>query len=262
MIEQIMNEFGEFIIGFFGVTTAFFIWLQLRTQAQIKDKEAKIEMLESEQIKIVSEQIKIQAQADTTRKRVEIYGEVVAEIPKARETWQGVINRMSEHRLEGDRRIAESQKHLASAIEGLDKTIANDSEQTSVAINNLSHILEIQAQHYQELRSDIKKLQVDSNQNNTLMTESQQSIQKTATKTHQDVSEVLEAVVAIRDRVIPLIEAVEKKMANIDSNKDIMSDIRQTLEDIKGVLVTPDSPIAMQRRDNNNDDNVAKETKS
>jgi hypothetical protein len=125
-MEKFMSEYADIIIPFLGVVSAFLLWMQYRTQVRLRDKDATLENIENNQIKI-------QSDADQARIRDENTQKLIEGIFRGEERWQKVMDVNSERRLEEGRLKRESDTLLASSI-----------DRQAAATLELKNVLEIQ----------------------------------------------------------------------------------------------------------------------
>jgi chromosome segregation ATPase len=109
-------------------------------EAQIAAQRERMEALESQQIRIQSE-------AATQREQMNIFKSMVADIPKTRETWQSIIDRMSSRRSEMEQKMTDAYNKQNTLI------AANTS-----AFQNLTAMVELQSAHLGQLSNKVASI--------------------------------------------------------------------------------------------------------
>lgn len=179
-----MSQYADVIVTALGAITAFLVWLQLRTQTTLRDKDAKLKTIENKQ----SIQ---QAEADQQKAQLEIVRELAAGAFKSQETWQSVVNTMSERRRESDTEISRALKENAQAV------------------SNLSSVLEIQVTTY----SNFKTVVEDSLRAFVL---SADATYKSVDSQKEELTLVQQAIKTLTTRIDDMIDLEEKHILSQD----------------------------------------------
>lgn len=223
----------QFIIAFFTVTgfpTALLsiwrLWVQgrvhrdnLAVQAKIQQdtnnaaQEAKIkaDAFESQLIKMELEATHQQNQLNFLR---EMSSQAFDGFKVINTQWQGVYNTASE-------RKHHDEERLMTVLDKLDATIDNNSRVTE----DMAHGLALQIG---TVAKDIHAFRTDNES-------TERYIRTAAEATNRNIDSVLEAAVAVRDRVIPMIDGLEKKLDRLDG----CADMKAILLEIRTLVVTP-----------------------
>lgn len=221
-----MNEYANIIIPILGTITAFLVWLQRRTEVRLKDKDAQLEHIENKQRLIQNDQIRLQSEAASaaadrlnTQKLIEVIG-------ATNERWQKVMDGISERKHQDEIR-------LIAVLDKLDTTIDRNSRSVDELADGVSG----------QLGTVAREIMTFSKDNQA----TEHYIRSTIETTNRNVDSVLEAVAAIRDRVLPLIDGVERKLETITAQNDVCTEIKQVLEDMKAefkaILLPSPQPV-------------------
>lgn len=150
-------------------------------EREMRNKEARLETIENKQIRIQSE-------ADAQKAQMEIFKDMIADIPKSRETWQAVIDRMSARRKDESDRLTE-------VLDKLDVSVDNNTQ----SILNLSSVLEIQSEKYIKIADNIHRTETASQASKEaseqalrVVTEKSQHIEKLIADLKKELADIRE----------------------------------------------------------------------
>jgi hypothetical protein len=197
-----------------GIGSMIFNYLKSANDSKHKER---LELVENKQITIQNEQLRIQSEAAqsaadrlNTQKLIEV-------IAASNDRWQRVFDNSSERKHQDETR-------LIVTLDKLDSTIDHSARITEEMANGLA----LQIGH---VATDVKTFRVDNEKTEAF-------IRASVDATNRNIDSVLEAAVAVRDRVIPLIDNLEKKLINLEN----CGEMKTILLEIKVLLDTPPRP--------------------
>lgn len=209
-----MNEYTSIIIAALGVISAFLVWLQRRTEVRLREQEAKNEVIENRQRTIQNEQIRAQSEANSaaadrlnTQKLIEVIG-------ATNERWQKVVDAMSARKYE-------EETHMIAVLDKLDTTIDRNSNSVDELADGVAAQFGMVAKEVLLFSSDNKA--------------TEHFIRTTIESTNRNIDSVLEAAVAIRDRIIPLIDNLQGEIPKLENCAAMMA----ILEEIRTIVSAP-----------------------
>lgn len=195
-----------------------------RLEKESGEQKARIEALEIRQIREQSAAQQAAADRLNTQKLIEV-------IASSNDRWQKVIDTKSERQFEGERLIASALEKLDTKLDKLDNTLNLNSR----VVEEFSHGVSLQLGN---VAGDIKELRKDSEETNKVVRTSFKA-------TNRTVDNTFEAVVAIRDSVIQMINDVKIKVDSLSApNCDEFKRMLEIMETKILARLTPPEPVA------------------
>lgn len=178
-----------------------------KLEKELTELRMRLEPLELERLRQQNEAKQIEATNNNMKNLIDV-------IAATNDRWQKVVDAISERKHDDETR-------LIAVLDKLDGSIDRNSQSVDELAGGLAGQLGNVAKQISVLSDDNKQTEA--------------YIRSTIETTNRNIDSVLEAHVAIRDRVIPMIDNLEKRLDKLDNCADMLA----VLEQIKAILSKP-----------------------
>lgn len=196
-----------------GILGLFFGFIRERSRARDK---ARLEALENQQIQI-------QSDADNRKAQWDFVQQLIADIPKNRETWQATIKDMAQKNHERAEQVFVIMDKTNTALDGAASSIVD-----------LSNVLETQSSRFEQLEQTNKETQRIVTENTQATRATVESIKTTITQQFELVENALKTLDNRFDNMLT------RQTTQLENQDDIHRELRAVSDAIKtmGLVVT------------------------